>query len=167
MTSKKKKSLVPHGEYLTCAKFTFFPWSAFGETEVQSFSIFPTWLPHQLIYDIIIIMKTFHRSSRFDGENFVSSRQMVVEKNTKVLCGQTDRQTNKQTNKQTVTNAIPTPPARIINANTFHKVIMLAMEHDTQCDFIWWRLQREHRNVGILNRGEHQRKHIGAGMWES
>jgi len=51
--------------------------------------VFPTWLPHHVTYNIIII-KTFYMSSRTNGENFVSIRQAVAEKNTKVLCGQTD-----------------------------------------------------------------------------
>ena len=38
----KRITLIPHGEYLTCAKFQFFPWSGFGDTEVQNFSFFPT-----------------------------------------------------------------------------------------------------------------------------
>ena len=43
-------------------------------------------------------------SSHSDGRNFVSIRQAVAEINSKVLCGQTDRQsqTDKQTNKPEV-----------------------------------------------------------------
>ena len=55
MMSLKKKSLIPHEEYLLCAKFQFFPWCGFRDTEVQSLSIFPIWLPHHVTDDIIII----------------------------------------------------------------------------------------------------------------
>ena len=72
--------------------FNFFH-GAVSEIEVQSFSIFPTWLPHHVTYELIIMIITFYMSSRSDGENFVEIRQAVAEKNTKVLCGQTDRQT--------------------------------------------------------------------------
>ena len=77
-----------------------------------------------MTYDIIIIIKTFYISSRTNGGNFVSIRQVITEKNTKVLHGQTnkqtnkdrqtDKQTNKQTNKQTDPNATPTPLAVVI-----------------------------------------------------
>ena len=72
-----------------------------SEIEVQNFSVFPTWLPHNVTDDIIIINKTFYMSSHSNGENFVSIRQAVAEKNTKVLCRQTNRQTDKQTDRQT------------------------------------------------------------------
>ena len=52
-------------------------------------------------YDVIIIIKILYMSSRTNGENFVSIWQAVAEKNTKVLCRQTDRQTYRQTNKKT------------------------------------------------------------------
>ena len=68
--------------------------SAVSEIEVQSFSVFPTLLPHHVTYDVIII-ETFYMSTRTNGENFVSIRQAVAEKNTKVLCRQTDKQTRK------------------------------------------------------------------------
>ena len=77
--------------------FNFFPWCGFGDTEVQSFPIFPRWVPHHVTYDIMIIIKTLYMSSRANGENFVSIRQAVAQKNTKVLCRQTNRQTDKQT----------------------------------------------------------------------
>ena len=87
--------------------FNFFL-GAVSEIEVQSFfSIFPTRLPHHVIYDVIIINKTFHVSRRSDGENFISIRQAVAEKNTKILCRQTNKQTDKQTNGQTDPNATP------------------------------------------------------------
>ena len=38
-------------------------------------------------YDVIIIIETFGMSSRTHAENFVSIRQAVAEKKTKVLCG--------------------------------------------------------------------------------
>ena len=77
-----------------------------SEIEVQSFSVFPTWLSHYVAYDVIIMIKTFYMNIRSSGENFVSIWQLVAEKNTKVLCG--------QTNKQTDPNAIPSPSSRII-----------------------------------------------------
>jgi len=88
-----------------CQVSIFFPLCVFRDTEVQSFSVFPTWLPHHVTYDVIIISITFYLSRRSCGENFVSIRQAVAEKNTKVLCGQTNKQdrqtnTNKKTNKQ-------------------------------------------------------------------
>jgi len=51
---------------------------------------------HHVTYDVIIIIETFYMNSRTDGENLVSIRQAVVEKNMKVLYGQTNKQT-KQT----------------------------------------------------------------------
>ena len=44
---------------MPCAKFQYFPSSGFSDTEVQSFSFFPTRLPCHMNYDIIIILKTF------------------------------------------------------------------------------------------------------------
>ena len=85
-----KITLIPH-EYLPWAKFQFFPLYGFRGTEVQSFSVFPIWLPHHVTYDVdvIIIILTFFTSNHTYGENFVSIRQVVAEKNTKLLCGQT------------------------------------------------------------------------------
>ena len=73
---------------------------AVSDSEVQSFSVFPTWLPQLMAYDVIIIIETFYMSSRTNGENLVSIWQAVTEKNMKVLWGQTDRQTNRQTDRQ-------------------------------------------------------------------
>ena len=70
--------------------FNFFL-GAVSKIEVQSFSVFPTWLPHPITYAVIIINITFYMSSHSNGENFVSIRLAVADKNTKVLCGQTDR----------------------------------------------------------------------------
>ena len=70
--------------------FNFFL-GAVSEIEVQFFSDFLTWMPHHVTYDIIIMIKTFYMSSRTNGENFISIRQTVAEKNTKVLCGQTNK----------------------------------------------------------------------------
>ena len=106
--------LLSHQEHLLCGKFQFFPWFVFRDTEVQKFPIFPTWLPHHMTDDRVII-KTFYMSSRSDGENSVSIWQAVAEENcTEVLCGQT----NKQTNRQTDPNAIPSPLVRVMNKNT-------------------------------------------------
>ena len=77
---KKKIRLIAHAEYLPCAKFQFFPWYSFGDAEVQSVSFFPIWLPHHMIYDIIIIITTFYKSCRTYGETFVSICQVVPEK---------------------------------------------------------------------------------------
>ena len=88
--------------------FNFFL-GAVSEIEVQSFPIFPTWLPQHLAHDIIIINKIFDMSGCSYGENFASIWQAVVEKNTRVLCG--------QTNKQTDTNAIPSPSVRVKTKN--------------------------------------------------
>ena len=85
-----KITLIPHEEYLLCAKFQFFPLCRFRE-KVHSFSVFPIWLPNHVTYDIIIIIKTFHMSSCSNGENFVSIWQAVAEKSTHVLCGQTNK----------------------------------------------------------------------------
>ena len=91
--------------------FNFFPWCGFRDTEVQSFSIFPIWLPHPVTYDVIIIIKTFYMSSRTNGENCLNPTSGCGEKHeSSVLTNkQTDRQTNRQTNKQTDPNAIPSP----------------------------------------------------------
>ena len=76
---------------------TFFI-GAVSDTEVQRVSVFPTWLPHHVTYDIII--ETFYMSCHTYGENFILIRQAVAEKNTKVLFGQTNKQTNKRTQIQ-------------------------------------------------------------------
>ena len=47
------------------------------------------------------MITTFYISRRNNGENLVSIRQVVAEKNTKVLHGQTNGQTDRQTAKQT------------------------------------------------------------------
>ena len=85
---EKKKSL------LLCAKFQFFPWYVFRDTKVQSFSVFSTWLPHYVTYDVIIIIKAFYLSSRTNSENFVSIRQAVAEKNKHSHSVRTNKQTN-------------------------------------------------------------------------
>ena len=85
---------------------------AISEIEVQSFSIFPKWLPHQVTYDVILMIKTFYMSSCTYGENFISIRQAVAEKNTKVLCGQINKQ--RQTDRQMEPKAIPSPSTRVI-----------------------------------------------------
>ena len=74
--------------------FNFFL-GAVSEIEVQRFSVFPTWLPHHMTDDIINITKTIYMRSRSSGEKFVSIQQAVAEKNTKVLCGQTNKQTDR------------------------------------------------------------------------
>ena len=75
---------------------------------LDTFVLVPTWLPQHVTYDVIVIIKTFCMSVRYNGEKFVSIRQAVVEKNTKVLC----RQTN--TDQQTNPSATPSPSARVI-----------------------------------------------------
>ena len=77
--------------------------------------------------DIIIIMRTFYLSSRTQGENLVSIRQVVTEKNTKVLCGQTkiDRQTDRQAETETERQtqiAIFSRLAREINIALNHRL---------------------------------------------
>ena len=44
----------------------------------------------------LLLIEFFDMSSHTNGENFISIRPAVAEKNMKVLCGQTDRQTHKQ-----------------------------------------------------------------------
>ena len=73
--------------------FFFFPFVRF-EIEVQSLFCFSNIATTPRDHDVIIINKTFYMSSRSYGETFGSIRQVVAEKNTKVLYGQTDRQTN-------------------------------------------------------------------------
>ena len=72
-------------------------------SEMQRSKVFPTWLPHHVTYDIIIINRTFYVSSRSNGENLVSIRQAVAEKNKSSL----------RTNKQTDPNATPNPSAEV------------------------------------------------------
>ena len=62
--------------------FNFFPWSGFGDTEVQGSSFFPTWLPH--FFDVVIIIKAFFMSSRSYGETFLSIGLVVSEKTEKI-----------------------------------------------------------------------------------
>ena len=72
--------------------FNFFL-GAVSEIEVQSFSGFLTWLPHHVTCNVIIIITTFYISFRSYGENLMSIRQAVAEKNrTQVLCIQTNKQ---------------------------------------------------------------------------
>ena len=68
-------------------------------SEIQKSKFFPFFqrgCTHHMTYHVIIIIKTFDMSSHSNGENFVSIRQAVGEKNTKVLCRQKNRQTNKE-----------------------------------------------------------------------
>ena len=130
----------------TCAKFQFFPWCGFRDIEVQSFPIFPIWLPHHVIDDGIIIIITFYMSRHTYGVNFVSIWRVVAEKNTKVLCGQTNKQT--ETDGQTDPNAIPSPSARIIKRlhswfwllghSTVHVVIVLRDTFLLLCTTVYW-----------------------------
>ena len=85
--------------------FNFFLGAVSEIQRSKFFSVFPTWLPHHMTYDIIIIIKTFYMSYHSYGENFVSIRQAVAEKNTKALYG--------ETNKQMDQIAITSPPVRI------------------------------------------------------
>ena len=48
-----KKTHIPHEECFACAKFQFFPCCGFRDTEVQSFSVFPTWLPDHVTFEVI------------------------------------------------------------------------------------------------------------------
>ena len=73
-----------------------------GYRGLNFFPIFPTWLPHHVTYDVIII-KIFYMSCRSYHENFVSIRQAVAAKNTDVLRGQRNKQTD------TDPNAKPSP----------------------------------------------------------
>ena len=90
---------IPHEEYLLCAKFQFFSLVQFQRYRGPKFFHFPTWLPHHVTYDIIIISKIFYLSSRSNGDTFVSIGQAVAMKNIKVMCRQTNKQTNRQTNE--------------------------------------------------------------------
>ena len=93
--------------------FKFFL-GAVSEIEVERFPIFPIWLPHHVTYDVITVNETFYMSNCTNGEIFVSIRQAVAEKNTKVLCRQTNKQTDRQ--RHTDPNAIPSPnPSARVN----------------------------------------------------
>ena len=70
--------------------FNFFLGAVSEIQRSNFFSSFPILLPHHVTYDVMTIIKTFCMSSRTNGENFVSIRQAVAEKNMKVLCGQTN-----------------------------------------------------------------------------
>jgi len=93
--SLKKITHSPWGVLAAC-QVSFFFLGGVSEIEVQSLSVFSNMAAHHVTYDVIIISKTFYMNSRTDGENLVSIRQAVVEKNMKVLYGQTNKQT-KQT----------------------------------------------------------------------
>ena len=121
----KKKSLIPHEANLRCAKLTFFPWCGFRDTEVQSFSFFPIWLPHHVTDDVMILIQTFYMDSRSDGENFVSIRQAVAEKNTRSV------RANKQTDRQTDPHARPFPPVRVKRIEVF-----LSIQLDAKCSVL-------------------------------
>ena len=96
---------------MPCAKFQFFPWCGFRDTEAQNFSIFPTRLPHHMTDDIIIIIKTFSMSGHTNGENFVSIRQSSCGENHESSV-RTDRDRDTDRQKQTDPKAIPSPLAR-------------------------------------------------------
>ena len=114
---------------MLCAKFqVFFPWCGFRDTEVQSFSVYPIWLPHHVTHDIIVIIKMFYMSRRTNGENFVSIRQAVAERNTKVLCGQTDKQTDP--------NAIPSPKLKRLH-HLKQKYVSLFTSINVQTKQMW------------------------------
>ena len=87
------------GELAMC-QVSIFSFVRFQRCRGPKFSIFPTWLPNHVTYDIIIMIETFYMSSHTSDENFFSIWQVVVEKNTKVLCKQTDRQTDRWTETQ-------------------------------------------------------------------
>ena len=97
------------GTYDVNTNHTHSPWgvlatcqvSIFSSVQVQRerskmFPFFPKWLSHHVIYDIILIIITFHMRSQTCGENFVSIRQAVVEKK-----HESSVRTNKQTNRRT------------------------------------------------------------------
>ena len=89
--------------------------------------VFPTWLPYHVTSDVISVIKTFHMSIRTNGGNLLSIRQAVAEKNTKVLCGQTNRQTDRQMDP----NAILSTSARENNAlyNRFWPYLSMVKNH--------------------------------------
>ena len=68
---QKKITLVSHGEYFTCTKFQFFSMERFRRYRGPKISFFPSWLPHHVTYDVIVITKTFYMSSCIYGENFM------------------------------------------------------------------------------------------------
>ena len=92
----KKSHSFPMRSACCVPSFNFFPWCGFRDIEIQSFSVFLIWLLHHVTNDVTTIIETFYMSIRTNGDIFVSIRQAVADKNTKVLCGQTNRQTDKQ-----------------------------------------------------------------------
>ena len=104
----KSRSYSPLPGLAMC-QIVIFSLVRFQRYRGPKFSVFPTWLPHHVTYDVIIIIKTFSMRSRNYGEHFFSIQQAVAEKNTKVLWGQTNKQIDKQTNQ----NTIPSPSARV------------------------------------------------------
>ena len=92
----KKNHSIPMKSTCYVPSFNFFLGAVSGIKWSKVIPFFPTWLPHHVTYDVIIVIKTFCMSSHTYGENFFSIQQAVTEKNTKVL----SRQSNKQTNKQ-------------------------------------------------------------------
>ena len=129
MTSSKTHIYSPWRVLAMCQVSHFFLGVA-SKIEVQSFSVFPTWLPHHVTYDVIIINKTFHMRSRSDGEKFVSIKRAVSAKNTKVLCRQTDKQTNKRTQ-----NAKPSPSVREL---TWIQIFNVGINLCLNCDLRTW-----------------------------
>ena len=77
---KKKSHFFSMWRTWQVPSFNFFQWSGFGDTEVQCFSFFPTWLPHHKAYDIIFYHSNIPHGSWTDDENFVSIPQGVPEK---------------------------------------------------------------------------------------
>ena len=94
MTSSKNKITLfsPWGILHMRQVSIFFSWSSFGDTEAQSFSFLPTWLPHHVTNDIIIITKTFYMSSHTYGEN-CANRISGCRENRKLSWRRTDRRT--------------------------------------------------------------------------
>ena len=74
---KKTSRLFPMRRTCPVPSFNFF---FVAVPKIQRSKVFPTWLPHRVTYDVIIMIKTFYMSRRTYGENFVSIRQAVEEK---------------------------------------------------------------------------------------
>jgi len=68
-----KKSFIQHRERLTCAEFRFFLWERFRRKRSNVTPFIPTWLPHHVTYDLIIIISTFYMSICTYGENSCQS----------------------------------------------------------------------------------------------
>ena len=121
------------------AKFQFFVWCGFRDTEVQNF-VFSIWLPHHVTCDVIIIIKTCYMSCRANVENFcLNPTSGCREKHESSVWTNKQTYRDRQTDRQSDRNAIPSLLVKVINDNFITECILLAKAN----------AQGDHRGKGV------------------